>query len=158
MQPDYRHSFALSIQNKDKNTKPIIMEINLNEALQVLQLAKAKAVQLNIRVNIAVLDPAGTLKAFERMDDAFPGTIDIAIKKAKTASLFRMSSEAVGEFLKPEAGAYGMIHTNGGLVGFAGGLPISRADKIIGYIGVSGGAIAEDLAIATTGASLFMQA
>lgn len=133
------------------------MEINLNEALQVLQLAKAKAVQLNARVNIAILDAAGTLKVFERMDEAFPGTIDIAIKKAKTASLFRMSSEAVGEFLKPEAGTYGMVHTNGGLVGFAGGLPISKADQIIGYIGVSGGAISEDLAIATTGASLFTQ-
>ena len=133
------------------------MEINLNEARQVIQLARAKAIQLNVNVNIAVLDTAGNLKAFERMDNAFLGTIDLALKKAKTASLFRMSSEAVGEFLKPEAGAYGMINTNGGLVGFAGGLPINKEKEIIGYIGVSGGAISEDLVIATAGASLLDQ-
>jgi uncharacterized protein GlcG (DUF336 family) len=131
------------------------MEINLYEAQQVVQLAKAKAVQLNVKVNIAVLDTAGHLKVFERMDNAFLGTMELALKKAKTASLFRMSSEAVGEFLKPEAGTYGMVNTNGGLVGFAGGLPINKGNDIIGYIGVSGGAIAEDLAIATAGASLF---
>lgn len=133
------------------------MEINLNETRQVIQLAKAKAIQLNVNVNIAVLDTAGYLKGFERMDNAFLGTIDLALKKAKTASLFRMSSEAVGEFLKPEAGTYGMVNTNGGLVGFAGGLPISKDHEVIGYIGVSGGAISEDLAIATAGASLFNQ-
>ncbi|SFD24132.1 Uncharacterized conserved protein GlcG, DUF336 family [Chitinophaga sp. CF118] len=131
------------------------MEINLNEAQQVIQLAKAKAVQLNVKVNIAVLDAAGHLKVFERMDNAFLGTMELALKKAKTASLFRMSSEAVGEFLKPEAGTYGMVNTNGGLIGFAGGLPINKGNDIIGYIGVSGGAITEDLAIATAGASLF---
>jgi len=133
------------------------MEINLNEARQVIQLARAKAIQLNVNVNIAVLDTAGNLKAFERMDNAFLGTIDLALKKAKTASLFRMSSEAVGEFLKPEAGAYGMVNTNGGLIGFAGGLPINKEKEIIGYIGVSGGAISEDLVIATAGASLLDQ-
>jgi len=133
------------------------MEINLNETRQVIHLAKAKAVQLNVNVNIAVLDNAGHLKAFERMDNAFLGTIDIALKKAKTASLFRMSSEAVGNFLRPEAGTYGMVNTNDGLVGFAGGLPISKDNEIIGYIGVSGGAVSEDLAIATAGASLFDQ-
>ena len=133
------------------------MEINLNEARQVIQLARAKAIQLNVNVNIAVLDTTGNLKAFERMDNAFLGTIDLALKKAKTASLFRMSSEAVGEFLKPEAGAYGMVNTNGGLIGFAGGLPINKEKEIIGYIGVSGGAISEDLVIATAGASLLDQ-
>jgi len=133
------------------------MEINLNEARQVIQLARAKAIQLNVNVNIAVLDTAGNLKAFERMDNASLGTIDLALKKAKTASLFRMSSEAVGEFLKPEAGAYGMVNTNGGLIGFAGGLPINKEKEIIGYIGVSGGAISEDLVIATAGASLLDQ-
>lgn len=133
------------------------MEINLNEARQVIQQARAKAIQLNVNVNIAVLDTAGHLKAFERMDNAFPGTIDLALKKAKTASLFRMSSEAVGAFLKPEAGTYGMVNTNGGLVGFAGGLPINKDNEIIGYIGVSGGAVSEDLIIATAGASLFNQ-
>lgn len=133
------------------------MEINLNESRQVVQQAKAKAIQLNVNANIAVLDTAGHLKTFERMDDAFLGSMEIAIKKAKTASLFRTSSANVGEYLKPEAGTYGMTATNGGLVGFAGGLPILKNGQIIGYIGISGGKVSEDLEIATAGAEILNQ-
>ncbi|MDM1293954.1 heme-binding protein [Sphingobacterium sp. N143] len=133
------------------------MEINLNESKQVVQQAIAKAIQLQVNANIAVLDTAGHLKVFERMDDAFLGSMDIAIKKAKTACLFRTSSANVGEYLKPEARAYGMTATNDGLVGFAGGLPIFKNNEIIGYIGVSGGAVPEDLEIATAGAGIFDQ-
>ena len=50
-----------------------------------------------------------------------------------------MPSEQLGEFLKPEVAAYGLEYTNGGLVGFAGGLPIKQNGEIVGYIGVSGG-------------------
>ena len=63
------------------------MEINLDETRQVVQMARAKAIQLNVNANIAVLDTAGHLKAFERMDYAFLGSMDIAIKKAKTATI-----------------------------------------------------------------------
>lgn len=130
------------------------MEINLNESRQSMQQALVKAIQLNVNVNIVILDNAGHLKKFERMDDAFLGSIDIAFKKAKTASLFRTSSENVGEYLKPEAGTYGMTETNHGLVGFAGGLPIRKNNIIIGYIGVSGGEVSEDLQIAVAGAEI----
>lgn len=133
------------------------MEITLNESRQVVQQARVKAIQLNVNANIAVLDTAGHLKAFERMDDAFLGLMDIAIKKAKTASLFRTSSANVGEYLKPEAGTYGMAATNDGLVGFAGGLPILKNKEIIGYIGISGGAVSDDLQIATAGADILNQ-
>jgi uncharacterized protein GlcG (DUF336 family) len=77
--------------------------------------------------------------------------MDIAVQKAKTAMLFRMNSEQVGEFLKPEAAAYGLENTNGGLLGFAGGMPIKLEGAIIGYIGVSGGAVPQDFSIATAG-------
>ena len=118
---------------------------------QLLDKAKAKAIEIGIPMNIAILDTAGHLKAFLRMDNAFIGSIDIAVKKAKTAMLFRMSSEQVGEFLKPETGAYGMEFSNGGLMGFAGGLPIKNGEEIIGYIGVSGGPIPMDFSVASAG-------
>jgi uncharacterized protein GlcG (DUF336 family) len=88
------------------------------------------------------------------MDEAFLGSIDIAIQKAKTSMLFRANSEAVGEFLKPEAAAYGLENTNGGLVGFPGGKPIMNGNEIIGYIGVSGGAVPQDAVIACAGSIL----
>ena len=125
------------------------MEVTLLQSEQLLQKAKAKAVEIGIPMNIAILDTAGHLKAFLRMDNAFLGSIDIAIKKAKTAMLFRMNSEQVGEFLKPEIGAYGMDASNGGLMGFAGGIPIKNGDEIVGYVGVSGGPVPMDFAVAT---------
>jgi uncharacterized protein GlcG (DUF336 family) len=127
------------------------MDITLTQSEQVLGQAKAKANEIGVPVNIAIMDTTGYLKTLQRMDDAFIGTIDVAIQKAKTAMLFRMNTEQVGEFLKPEAAAYGLENTNGGLVGFAGGMPIKQNGKIIGYIGVSGGAIPQDFSIATAG-------
>jgi uncharacterized protein GlcG (DUF336 family) len=127
------------------------MEITLLQSEQLLDKAKVKAIEIGIPMNIAILDTAGHLKAFLRMDNAFLGSIDIAIKKAKTALHFRMNSEQVGEFLKPETGAYGMEFSNGGLMGFAGGLPIKNGEEIIGYIGVSGGPIPMDFSVASAG-------
>ena len=130
------------------------MEITLLQSERAIELAKAKADEIEVPVNIVVLDTGGYLKSFTRMDNAFLGSIDIAMQKAKTAMLFRTNSEVVGEFLKPEAAAYGLENTNGGLVAFAGGRPIVQNGKIVGYIGVSGGSVPQDLSIAISGSNL----
>jgi len=130
------------------------MEITLDQTDEVLRRAKAKAQEIGVPVNIAIMDTGGHLKSLIRMDNALIGSLDIAIQKAKTAMLFRMPSEQVGEFLKPEAAAYGLENTNGGLVGFAGGLPVRQNGEIIGYIGVSGGAVPQDAVIAAAGSVL----
>lgn len=130
------------------------MEITIQQAEAVIKKARNKAEEINVPVNIAVLDTAGYLKSFIRMDNAFLGSIDIAIQKAKTSMLFRTNSEVVGEFLKPEAAAYGLENTNGGLVGFPGGRPILDGIRIVGYIGISGGAVPQDALIATAGSIL----
>lgn len=130
------------------------MEISTTQAFDALNKAIAKANQINVAANIFILDTAGHQKGFIRMDDAFLGSIDIAYGKAKTAMLFRMASHEVGEFLKPEAGTYGIIHTSGGLVGFKGGVPIKKGEDIVGYIGVSGGSPDQDFEIATAGSKL----
>ena len=96
------------------------METTQKQAFQALNQAAEKAVLMGINANITILDTAGYLKSFLRMDNAFLGSIDIAIGKAKTAMLFRMNSEAVGEFLSIDAHTYGMVNTSGGLVGFKG--------------------------------------
>ena len=88
------------------------------------------------------------------MDNAFLGSIDIAMGKAKTAMLFRMNSESVGEFLHPDRQTYGMVNTSGGLVGFKGGMPIQSNAITIAYIGVSGGSPEQDFQIATAGSHI----
>jgi uncharacterized protein GlcG (DUF336 family) len=130
------------------------METTQDQAAQALNQATAKAGQMGVNANITILDTAGYLKSFIRMDDAFLGSIDIAIGKAKTAMLFRMNSEAVGEFLRPEAHAYGMANTSGGLVGFKGGMPVRARGEIVAYIGVSGGSPDQDFEIATAGSEV----
>ncbi|EJG03178.1 GlcG/HbpS family heme-binding protein [Flavobacterium sp. F52] len=130
------------------------MEISTSQASTALDKAMAHADAIQVPANIAIVDTAGYIKAFARMDDAYLGSIDIAFGKAKTAMLFRMPSHEVGEFLKPEAGTYGIVNTSGGLVGFKGGVPIKSGESIIGYIGVSGGSPDQDFEIATAGSKL----
>lgn len=130
------------------------METTYNQAFKSLNQAIDKAKEINVNANITIIDTAGHLKTFVRMDDAFLGSIDISMGKAKTAMLFRMNSEAVGEFLNPENKTHGMVNTSGGLVGFKGGIPVKSSGEIVAYIGVSGGSPNQDFEIATAGSEV----
>jgi uncharacterized protein GlcG (DUF336 family) len=125
------------------------MTISTAQADAVLRAGRAHAQSLGIAVNIAVLDDAAHLKAFVRMDRAVLGSIDVAIGKARTAALFQISSEAVWEYCKPGAPAHNLEASNAGLMPFPGGLPLTAADgTFLGAVGVSGGAVTQDLEIA----------
>lgn len=125
------------------------MHITSHQAQAVIAAGEAKASEVGVPMNIAVLDSGGHLKAFIRMDGAVLGSIDIALRKAKTAILFGMNSEAVGEFCKPGAPAQGLAATNDVLVVFAGGIPIKNETReIVGGVGVSGGLVDQDYAVA----------
>src|SRR5688572_33194569 len=118
------------------------MALTTRQAQAVIDGARAKAADLGVPVNIAVLDAGTQLKAFVRMDGAVLGAIDIALKKARTSVLFEANSEAVWEYCKPGAPAHGLEHTNGGLAPFAGGVPLKGASgELLGAVGVSGGAV-----------------
>lgn len=123
--------------------------ITARHAQLMLAAASERAAEIGVPVNIVVLDSGAYLKAFLRMDHAVLGSIDIAIKKARTAVLFATTSEAVWEYCRPGAPAHGLELSNGGLAPFAGGVPLRDRDgAIIGAIGVSGGAVPQDLEIA----------
>jgi uncharacterized protein GlcG (DUF336 family) len=130
------------------------MDITKAQTFKALDQAINKANQIGVNANITILDTAGHLKLFVRMDDAYLGSIDIAMGKAKTAMLFRMNSEKVGEFLAPEMGTYGMLNTSGGLVGFKGGMAITSGKETVAYIGVSGGSPDQDFEIASAGSKI----
>jgi uncharacterized protein GlcG (DUF336 family) len=123
--------------------------ITLEQARTVIAAGEAKAAELGVPVNIAVLDAGTHLKAFGRMDGAVLGSIDVAMGKARTAALFEASSDAVWEYCKPGAPAPGLDRSNGGLMTFPGGIPLISPDgTMIGAVGVSGGAVPQDLVIA----------
>lgn len=129
------------------------MEITQSLADAVLAAAADEARAIGVPMNVAILDAGAHLKAFVRMDGALLGSIDIAMKKARTAALFGMNTEAIGEFCKPGGTSPGLDATNGGLVVFAGGIPLRDRDgNPVGAVGVSGGSVAQDFQVATAAA------
>jgi uncharacterized protein GlcG (DUF336 family) len=91
------------------------------------------------------------------MDGAFLASIDLAEKKARTAVLFGLETQAVWEFGKPSGPAHGIDLTNGVLVTFPGGIPLrGEDDALIGGVGVSGGTVDQDFAIAQAGVSALL--
>ena len=129
------------------------MPLSSSQARAVIGAAEAKASAMGVPVIIAVVDAGVHLKAFTRMDGAVLASIDIALKKARTAALFQSNSEAVWEYCKPGAPAPGLELTNGGLAPFGGGIPLkSAAGELLGAVGVSGGAGAQDMEIARAAA------
>nr|WP_273445607.1 heme-binding protein [Neolewinella agarilytica] len=128
-------------------------DITHEESLKAMAAAKKHAEQSGVLVNIAVVDAGANLKAFVRMDGSFLGSIDVAIKKAKTSRYFDIDSGELGALTQPGGIIYNIEHSNGGLMTFPGGVPIKdKEGNIIGAIGVSGGTIEQDREIATAGA------
>jgi uncharacterized protein GlcG (DUF336 family) len=131
--------------------------MTLTEALarRIIQAATEKATALDIAVVIAVIDAGTHLKAFSRMDGAVLGSIDLAIKKARTAALFEVDSEVVWEYAQPGTPAEVLQLSNGILATFAGGIPLrSDSGELLGAIGVSGGAVPQDREVAAAGAAV----
>jgi len=123
--------------------------LTLAQTEHLINKAIDKAEQLNILVNIAIVDSAGFLINFKRMDGAQLGPIDIAIKKAKTSALFGKPCHVLGEKSQPGGALYQIEQSNNGLITFAGGLPISNANgAIVAAVGISGSSIENDLAVA----------
>jgi uncharacterized protein GlcG (DUF336 family) len=121
------------------------MELTDALAAAAITAGRTSAASIGVPMNLAVLDAGAHLKAFIRMDGAVLGSLDIAIGKAKTAALFGMPSESVGEFCKPGGPSPGLELTNGVLVVFAGGLPVrTQGGLLIGALGVSGGSVDQD--------------
>ena len=86
------------------------------------------------------------------MDGAWLGSVDISIKKAKTATYFDMPSSEIGKLSQPGGPLYNIEHSNGGLITFPGGLPIHDTDGVlIGGIGVSGSTVENDFQVAEAG-------
>jgi uncharacterized protein GlcG (DUF336 family) len=133
-----------SLDNKD---------ISLDQAHAVLEAAVKKAQETNTKMDIAIVDAGGNLKAFARMDGAWLGSIDIAMKKAKTARYFDMNSGEIGKLSQPGGPLYNIELSNGGLISFPGGVPLKAPDgTVIGAIGVSGSTVENDHTVASAGA------
>src|SRR4051812_21882751 len=128
-------------------------DITLTQAQAVVAAAVQKAAEIGTTMDIAVVDVGANLKAFARMDDAWLGSIDIAIRKARTARYFNMDSGDVGKLSQPGGPLFNIEHSNGGLISFPGGVVLKDSSgKVVGAIGVSGGSVDQDHTVASAGA------
>ncbi len=129
-------------------------DITLEQAYKIVKAAYDKALEMDVKMNIAVVDSGANLKAFVRMDGAWLGSIDISIKKAKTARFFDMPTGEIGKLSQPGGSLYNIEHSNGGLISFPGGIPLKNSGgEVIGAIGVSGSTVEDDHAVAEAGAA-----
>ena len=107
-------------------------------------------------MNIAVADEGGNLVSHIRMDGAWLGSIDISIKKAWTSRAFDIATKDLAEHGQSGNQFFGIHASNEGKVMiFAGGIPLKRAGKVVGAVGVSGGSGEQDHAVAEAAASAF---
>ena len=129
-------------------------DIVLEQAQHVVDAGVRKSQELGLSMNIAVVDAGGNLKAFVRMDDAWLGSIDISIKKARTSRLFNMPTGDIGALSQPGGPLYNIEVSNGGLITFPGGLVLTAGKgEVIGAVGVSGSTVENDHAVASAAAA-----
>jgi uncharacterized protein GlcG (DUF336 family) len=134
----------------------VAQSMTLDAAQKVVDGARAKADEIGVPMNIAVVDDGNNLTAFARMDGAWLGSIDIAQNKAYTARSFDMSTQDLGPLAQPNQPLFGINASNQGqLIIFAGGIPLENGGEIAGAIGVSGGSVEQDQEVAEAGVAAF---
>jgi len=126
--------------------------INLDGARKAIAAAEAEAKKNSWPMAIAVVDTAGQLVAFARMDNTQVASLDIAIGKAKTANNFKRPTKALQDVLAQGGAGLRLLAVRDGLP-LEGGVPIMADGKIVGAIGVSGMASNQDAECATAGAA-----
>ena len=122
--------------------------LTLAAAKKIAAATEAEARKNNWNVVIAILDEGGHLLYLQRMDGVQIASIDIALKKAESAVLFKRPTKAFEDQL---VGGRTAILKLPGAMPFEGGLPITAGDQVIGAIGVSGATAQQDGQIAKTG-------
>ena len=130
---------------------PYGLSINLESAKKVVAAAVAEARKNNWNMAVAIVDPGGHLVYFEKMDGTQTGSVDLAIEKARTAALFRRPTKIFQDGVAAGGEGIRLLRLTGAIP-IDGGVPIILDGKLVGGIGVSGGAGDQDGQVANAGA------
>src|SRR4030081_1476973 len=118
-------------------------------AQAVLQAARESAQQRNAPSAIAVVDPAGDLLAFQRMDSVRPASADLAIEKARTAARLQRPTAEIEDNINQGRTAF----VTADIVALRGGMPIRVKGEVVGAVGIAGLSKETDTEIANTAAA-----
>ena len=123
------------------------------QAKTVAAAAVAEARKNQWTMAIAIVDTAGDLVYFERMEHTQVGSVDVAIAKARAAARFKRPTKAFQDALAAGGEGWRILSLDGA-VAVEGGLPLMSGGKIVGAIGASGGTSQQDGVSATAGAGV----
>src|SRR6202162_4943569 len=138
--------FCLSVRAQTIN----VTVLDQAGAQTVLQAAKEGAQQHNAPSAIAVVDPAGDLLAFQRMDGVRPASADLAIEKARTAARLRRPTAEIEDNINQGRTAF----VTAGIAALRGGVPVRVNGEVVGAVGVAGLSKDTDTEIANTAAAV----
>lgn len=142
-------SFAASAVAQMLN--PYGPSVTLDEAKRAAQPALAEAKKNGWTVAVAVVDPSGNLVYYEKMDNTQLGSATVAVDKARSATLFKRPTKAFQDAMTSGPGGARVLSLHGATP-IEGGIPLLVEGKIVGAIGVSGAASAQDAQCAEAGA------
>ena len=137
--------FCLSVSAQTVN----VMTLDQAGGQTVLQAARERAQQRNAPSAIAVVDPAGDLLAFQRMDGVRPASAELAIEKARTAARLQRPTEEIEDNINRGRTAF----VTAGIAALRGGVPIRVDGRVVGAVGVAGLSKETDTGIANTAAA-----
>ena len=139
-------SFGLAGSAQALDQKPVL---SLSLAKKMADACEANQAKEGYRkINIAIVDSGANLILFRRQNDAFLGSVDIAIAKARSSARIPFPTRLIAEIVYGKDGqpgrVPGLVHSKD-IVAFAGGLPIkTKGGDLLGAIGVSGASSDED--------------
>jgi glc operon protein GlcG len=137
--------FCLSVRAQTVN----VLVLDQGGAQTILQAARESAQQRNAPSAIAVVDPAGDLLAFQRMDGVRPASADLAIDKARTAARLRRPTAEIEDSINQGRTAF----VTANIAALRGGVPIRIGGEVVGAVGVAGMSKETDTGIATAAAA-----
>ena len=126
-----------------------VMTLDQAGAQTVLRAAKVSAQQRNAPSAIAVVDPAGDLLAFERMDGVRPASADLAIEKARTAARLQRPTAEVEDNINQGRTAF----VTAKITALRGGMPVRLNGHVVGAVGIAGLSKETDTEVAKTAAA-----
>jgi uncharacterized protein GlcG (DUF336 family) len=126
--------------------------ITADQAKTVAAAAVAEARKNQWTMAIAIVDPAGDLVYFEKMDNTQVGSVDVAQAKARASARFKRPTKAFQDALAAGGEGWRILSLDGA-VAVEGGLPLMSGGKIVGAIGASGGTSQQDGVTAAAGAA-----
>jgi glc operon protein GlcG len=128
------------------------VRLTLEGARAILAAAEAKAWELKVPQNIAIVDEGAHLLVFARMDDAKLSSVEVALTKARSAALRRVPTGPTPAGEPSVMNSLGLaVATDDRLTCLRGGLPLMVESQCVGGIGVSGGPEADDVLVAQAG-------